>query len=58
MEGHLVMSAKERERLKIFARVKEGKLQQKEAGRAVPTGVSVSAAAVQTVLRAGRASRP
>jgi transposase len=31
MEGHLVMSAKERERLKIFARVKQGKLQQKEA---------------------------
>ncbi len=31
MEAHLVMSAKERERLKIFARVKRGELQQKEA---------------------------
>jgi transposase len=31
MEGHLRMSAKERERLKIFARVKSGELQQKEA---------------------------
>jgi transposase len=31
MRGHLLMSAKERERLKIFARVKRGELQQKEA---------------------------
>jgi len=31
MEGLLVMSAKERERLKIFLRVKRGELQQKEA---------------------------
>ena len=31
MEGHLKMSAKERERLKIFERVKRGELQQKEA---------------------------
>src|SRR5215204_5211277 len=31
MRGHLWMSAKERERLKIFARVKNGELQQKEA---------------------------
>jgi len=31
MEEHLKMSAKERERLKIFERVKRGELQQKEA---------------------------
>ena len=31
MEGHLKMSAKERERLKVFERVKRGELQQKEA---------------------------
>ena len=31
MEGHLRMSSKERERLKIFERVKRGELQQKEA---------------------------
>jgi hypothetical protein len=31
MEGHLRMSARERERLKIFERVKRGELQQKEA---------------------------
>jgi hypothetical protein len=31
MEGLLKMSAKERERLKIFERVKHGELQQKEA---------------------------
>jgi transposase len=31
MEGHLKMSAKERERLKIFERVKRGELRQKEA---------------------------
>jgi transposase len=31
MEGHLKMSAKERERLKIFERVRRGELQQKEA---------------------------
>ena len=31
MQGLLVMSAKERERLKIFERVKHGELQQKEA---------------------------
>src|SRR5258707_189841 len=31
MEGHLRMSAKERERLKIFERVKRGELQQKGA---------------------------
>ena len=31
MEGHLKMCAKERERLKIFERVKRGELQQKEA---------------------------
>jgi transposase len=33
MEGHLWMSGKERERLKILARVKRGELQQKEAAR-------------------------
>jgi transposase len=31
MEGHLKMSAKERERLKVFERVKRGELQQQEA---------------------------
>jgi transposase len=31
MEGHLTMSLKERERLKLFARVKLGELQQKQA---------------------------
>jgi hypothetical protein len=31
MEGHLRMSAREREQLKIFERVKRGELQQKEA---------------------------
>jgi transposase len=31
MEGHLRMSARERERLKIFERVKRGELQQTEA---------------------------
>src|SRR5258705_13563888 len=31
MEGHLWMSTRERERLKIFLRVKRGELQQKEA---------------------------
>jgi len=31
MEGLLVMSANESERLKIFLRVKRGELQQKEA---------------------------
>ena len=31
MEGHLKMSLKERERLKLFARVKLGELQQKQA---------------------------
>jgi len=31
MEGQLKMSAKERERLKLFERVKNGELQQKEA---------------------------
>jgi hypothetical protein len=31
MEGLLVMSAKERERLKIFLRMKHGELQQQEA---------------------------
>jgi hypothetical protein len=31
MEVHLKMSAKEREQLKIFERVKRGELQQKEA---------------------------
>jgi hypothetical protein len=31
MEGHLRMSAKERERLKVFERVKRDDLQQKEA---------------------------
>lgn len=31
MEGHLWMSAKERERLKIFERVKRGELRKKDA---------------------------
>src|SRR5919198_5232035 len=31
MEGHLLMSQKERERLKVFERVKRGELQQVEA---------------------------
>jgi hypothetical protein len=31
MEGHLLMSEKERERLKLFERVKRGELQQLEA---------------------------
>lgn len=37
MEGLLVMSAKERGRLKIFLRAKRGELQQKEAAALCPT---------------------
>jgi len=44
-----VMSAKERERLKIFLRVKRGELQQKEAA-ALPVGLSPFAATGSALL--------
>lgn len=54
MEGHLKLSAKDREHLKVFERVKRGELQQNEAVAGVSARVSLSAAVVQTLLRARR----
>jgi hypothetical protein len=43
MEGHLKMSAKERQRLNLFVRVKRGELQHNEAALLCETRVSLLA---------------
>ena len=51
MEGHLKMSAKERQRLNLFVRVKRGELQHNEAALLCETRVSLLA--YQTLSKQG-----